>query len=550
MKKSQVYHFFNIIFAFLLTVILIGTVFDNQSQIKNTKISLLLFSITIVLFILICICYLLKKTKDIVITKRRETCLFMILMILIIIVEVFCGYNLAVSGARFDLGNIIDMVDNITNGKTIPSVLIAYYMVCPNNKFLTFILVYVYKFFNMFGITNRLLPGIAVNILFITIAIVIMYLIIRKLYSNRVALIMLGFVFLLTPLFLYVPIFYTDTMSMPFIMLVLYMYLFFKEERNLRSKKGLLSFVLLNISAIIGIQIKATVGIILIAIYIDMILTSQKIKNSIFMILLSICMVTIVSSTSNLLVDRSQYFKEIRNPKLLPYTNWIMVGLNEFYQIDKSVYEEGDFQYDSKDERAKMVYGVWDFHEFFYATDVIQDIDMNFYENLLQSDLTYDQINSRCIAMIQKRLKERGILGTIHFAYRKRIQTWGDGTYYAPAKLSRFPIRKENILAEFVRLDGKYFDIYYYFSHAIQVLMLFLILLSTIRDIKNFNTDFNVLRVSLFGLMLFLTIWETRSRYIVNYILIMYILMIPVIANFITFLTQNKKCNVRKKRIL
>lgn len=547
MRRKQIYNAFNIVFAFFLTVIVIGTIFNNQSQIKNTEVVPLLFSIAGVLFILVYIYRFFGKLDSKIMTKKKEILIFAIIMLLIITIEIFCGYNLAVSGKRFDLGNVMDIVDSIMKGDIVSDASIAYYTVCPNNKFLIFILIYVYKIFYMIGITDRLIPGITINIIFITLSIAITYLIIRKLYDNKKALIMLGFTLFLTPLFLYVPIFYTDTMSLPFVMLVFYMYLIFKEEKNHFSKKGIVSFILLNIFALIGITIKTTVGIILIAIYIDMIFTMKSVKNSMPIILVSICMVSIFFFLSNLLLDSSGYFEKEKNKKFLPYTTWAMLGLNESKQIDKPVYQESDFQYDVKDKNIKPVYGVWEFHEFLYATDVIQDVDMNFYENLLESNLTYDEINQRCMDMIKKRLKERGILGTILFEYKKMIQTWGDGTYYIPAKISRFPIRENNLLADFIRLDGKYFDIYYYFAHAIQVIMLSLILLSTVLAIKKKNDDLNVLRVAIFGLMLFLMIWETRSRYVLNYILLMYILIMPTVDYLTNYFNKNK---IKKSHIM
>ena len=108
------------------------------------------------------------------------------------------------------------------------------------------------------------------------------------------------------------------------------------------------------------------------------------------------------------------------------------------------------------------------------------------------------------------------------------VYTWGDGTYYAPEKLRRSPVR-EGIQHQFVLQNGKYSYVYMYYSQIQHISLLIFMIISMIINYRN-RKEFNdilkdkvnlIITLSIFGLLIFLIIWETRSRYIVNFIPIM-----------------------------
>ena len=239
------------------------------------------------------------------------------------------------------------------------------------------------------------------------------------------------------------------------------------------------------------------------------------------------------------------------------------MGLKENMQYNLPVSKDNveEYGYDISNPFIKSVYGVWNYEDFYYTTDtsdfMIPGSSFLSFYNLVHTDLTYEQMNDRCKKRISKRLKEKGVMGTIKFEYKKLIQTWGDGTYYVPTKLSRYPIENDNSLAKFVRLNGIYFDKYNNFSHGVHVIMLSFIFISTLINIKSKkNYDFNeskysnykmnILRVAIFGLIILLELWETRSRYLVHYILVLLILCIPAL-DFLSIKLINFFKNISKK---
>ncbi len=433
-------------------------------------------------------------------------------MLIIIIFECICGVLLRTSVGMMDLKYMIKMAYNIAHEMEVPQYSIDYYIRYPNNDFTIYVLIYVYKIFGIFGIEGMIVPGIILNILMITLSIIVFYFVIRKLYGNKVALTLLGIIPILTPIFTYIPVFYTDTLSMFFVVMCYYLYLIYKDKNNTKSKiMYIIMISIIAIIAIIGIKIKPTVAIIVISIYIDMLLNNKKFISSLKFIIISITVIFIGNMLMNSIMNNSGYFNVDVSKKHLPYTHWIFMGLSK--------------QYKSMND---PIYGVWCPDDVIYTMDAKVITYNDGVSNIEPSKLKYEEMNERCCKGIKERLQKMGIKGTLEFEYKKLIQTWGDGTYFAPIKITEYAVIKNSILGDFFHYDGKNFKIYYYFSHGVQVIMLFNILISTILNIKKENNT-NVLRIAIFGLIILLEVWETRSRYVLNYILIMFILGIPAI---------------------
>ena len=100
-----------------------------------------------------------------------------------------------------------------------------------------------------------------------------------------------------------------------------------------------------------------------------------------------------------------------------------------------------------------------------------------------------------------------------------RDSTWGDGVYFAPEKLQRDPL-KESWLHDWVLYYGKNYSYTYRYCNAVQLLLLGGILLSLLRNFmeKGRTRKIQAMQLSVFGIFLFLLIWETRSRYLVNFV--------------------------------
>lgn len=122
-------------------------------------------------------------------------------------------------------------------------------------------------------------------------------------------------------------------------------------------------------------------------------------------------------------------------------------------------------------------------------------------------------------AFIQKKLSEYGAEGMIRHLKQKIYFTWGDGVYFAPEKLKREPLKTSRLHA-WVLYDGSEYAKVYKYCNAYQLLLLLGIAASLFRNLleKGRLREVFVIQLAVFGLFLFLLVWETRSRYLVNFV--------------------------------
>ena len=122
-------------------------------------------------------------------------------------------------------------------------------------------------------------------------------------------------------------------------------------------------------------------------------------------------------------------------------------------------------------------------------------------------------------AFIQKQLGRYGIWGMKEHLKEKILFTWGDGVYFAPEKLKREPLQ-ESPLHSWVLDSGIEYKKTYQYCSAVHFLLLLGIFLSIFCNVlrKGDVQEALAVQIAVFGLFLFLLIWETRSRYLVNFV--------------------------------
>ena len=122
-------------------------------------------------------------------------------------------------------------------------------------------------------------------------------------------------------------------------------------------------------------------------------------------------------------------------------------------------------------------------------------------------------------AFIRNKLEEYGVSGMAEHLKKKVKFTWGDGVYFAPEKLKRDPM-KESWLHEWVLKDGDNFQKTYLYCNAVQLLLLLGLVASVVRNFAERGRwrEIQSMQIAVFGIFLFLLIWETRSRYLVNFV--------------------------------
>ena len=140
------------------------------------------------------------------------------------------------------------------------------------------------------------------------------------------------------------------------------------------------------------------------------------------------------------------------------------------------------------------------------------------YQLTLQYD-TYEERAAFTREEIARRIQELGLSGMVCHCLDKVSYIVSDGTCYAPEKLNR-DARQPNFLHQFVIAGERYSGALYYAADALQLCLWAFCAIGGFWAAKKDEGNVTVFRLAGFGLLLFLLIWEARSRYLVNFLLL------------------------------
>ncbi len=369
-----------------------------------------------------------------------------------------------------------------------------YFLWFPNNSPLYNMFVLLFKIFSLLGITNT---ALALNI-FNSVLLVIsawfvektVQVFIGKEYTGT------GFMFCvaLCPFSLYAVLAYTDTFSMVFLSAALYFY-----ARAIKDKGNY--FVNLTAFALCtayGSSLKVSVLILAVAAVIDIVLKHNGLRRT----LVSLLLVAAVSfggfAVFKTAHENSPFLPDYDYDYTIPYTHWVMMGLNGLGGYNDDDYQNITLQYPDKETRQ--------------------------------------QAN---IEEIIHRIEEKGAAGMVDHLKNKLSFIYSEGTFGACYKLDRAVVRP-NGLHEYIIYLGSRFSLLGNYSLALFMMMLVFITFAVFMGIKNKDTSAVMPAISLVGVTIFLLMWEARARYILNFLPI-FILMTCFGIKELFLLFKNRK---------
>lgn len=341
----------------------------------------------------------------------------------------------------------------------------------PNNQALFVILAVIYSATDtLFGCMPNTAPAV-LNLIGVFLSYCLMYLIAKQVSrDNYTPLYCTVFGALFSVFYTYTPFYYTDTMSMPFVMLSVWLFL-----KALKKDSVLKTVILISLSMVcvcIGYKIKGSVIILVLAYIIYSVFLFEKKRLKLFFTrIISVCAAFVIAlagvgafiNSFGLSDVNESYWREF------PVTHWIMMGL-----FDRGGYNEDDFWY----------------------TETQGD-----YDQKLEAD-EY---------MIKERLKKYGFAGLAKHLAKKVSYTWSDGTY----SIARFLKNGDsNMLRSFVTESSIFTFICSVYQCALLAAILFSFVYGSASDSKGGEV---LLRIILMGIYFFLILWETRARYLVNF---------------------------------
>jgi hypothetical protein len=486
---------FYLLFCYAFTIVVGGTVFSNNMNNYSPAIPLVFMVVEVAS--LLFIFYSLKK-HDAFIAKIYPI-IVSAGLILLFIVNIKLGYMLRFKPV-FDLGAIFTAAKEwATTGNFMDhmdsSVSSDYFYHFPNNIGGMAFLFVAFKAASLFGVTDYFAIAMVANGLLATATVLLIVLICKRLFGITQSMIALMFVLLSPPFYMIAPVFYTDSLSMVFPVLILYFYLRLLDGKTVIHK--IVFTVLIGLSCAIGMSIKFTVIIALIAILIHAILTKGIVP------FLQIVAGAGAAITAFLLVFNIYFYSVHLDANKadelnIPFTHWFMMSLENGY------YSPQDY-----------------------------DFTLSFTDKAEQQTA----INAR----IKERVKEKGLFGMLNLFFWKNRVSFGDSTYGQSDFLDDEPVNKTK-LHSVVLYDGRYFNRYKYVCSATYFTIQALILLSAysvlLRKKKTYKNMIPL--ICIFGVMLFFMIWEVEGRYVTNFVPIMIVCAVSGFDILIGILQEKK----------
>lgn len=404
-------------------------------------------------------------------------------------VEFLIGYAVRVL-PDWDAGTIYSNAAGLATGsmRTIDA---DYYSMYPNNILLTLLLAGYLSILHQLGATDLYLGGIALNALAMTTAVFLTLVAARKMAGTATAVfaVLPCTAFIALSPWIAVP--YSDTLGMVFPVLLLLLFLQSREEKRPVHVYGL--WVAMGLVSAVGFSIKPTVVFVLIAAAAVLVFTKKNALSRsrhasvvIGCLLLAFGAFGVGSATIKAAVAGSGTlsFDVNTNDREFPITHFLKMGAVGF----------GGFN----------------------GPDVVETKSINSVEGRFQNGLD----------VYRERVSAMGPWGYLAFLDTKGETILGDGTFFTwgegmarqPVELmARDPLSKA--VQDYFYYEGPHFAFLRAFWQSLWFATLLLVAAPLlIRGRSLVQPAAVVMRLALFALLLFLLLFEGRSRYLYMYV--------------------------------
>lgn len=339
------------------------------------------------------------------------------------------------------------------------------------------------------GITDFFAVGIVVNSLFIAMTMFVTSRICRRLFGS-VAGVMAVVVFAMcVPFYFMGAAFYTDSLSLLFPVLFYWLYLIWREKEDSRDK-WLYAFLMAVVLAI-GMLIKFTVAIVLVAVLIDA-LINVGLRRTVFLAGVSIATVFIIFQAFYSYLYKAHLDKAQCQELKTPYLHWVMMGLQ-----NNGYYSPEDYEY--------------------------------------TRSFSAEERNEACLREIKNRVDNLGFTGLFDLFVNKAVVCFGDGTYALSDFLDDNPDEERDVHKYILYAGEKYGE---YIQAATGILLAVYVLgvlgaaVSLFYQYTGADDAFWQLapRLSMLGILAFLILWETSGRYFTNFVPMFLISAVSVVS--------------------
>lgn len=261
------HRFFCFCFALLFSWLFLGVLFENRIYSFNT-----LGTIVSILGWLIATTYLYRwLSQREALLARREKPILVICLLLLFTGQLTLGYWLAVE-TSWDTEAVyrgalnLALQGNLGNYRD-------YFHIFPHNLGATSLLGLLFSIGKALGVEDLYWLGTIYNVVSLTLGSVLVYGIGRELKDVKHGLLALWFMATCLPLQFYTPVFYTDTLSLPFVAGVYYGYLRLLKQQIFYRR--LVLGICIGVLCALGALIKFSVAIVGVAVLADLLIRGQ-----------------------------------------------------------------------------------------------------------------------------------------------------------------------------------------------------------------------------------------------------------------------------------
>lgn len=345
-----------------------------------------------------------------------------------------------------------------------------YYVMWPNNLGMVLILYGFYAVCGLFGIAPDLGAGLAAGICLNCAAIfaagLLVCLAARQFTGRRsAALLVLLLCIAFVPFYLWAPYFYSDTLCMPFLALAAALYGCYRRRPRLWLA------VSIGAAAAFGYAVKGSLAVLPVAAVIVLLVERPDGKRSLAAALA--CTAAFAGLLAGYRLFQRQYL-DWTNEEAISYPMELLLCYGS----------SGDGDYDRT------------------YVDICDDLPtLTARREALRRELV-------------KNYSGRSVPETVRFEFRKAARTWGDGLYGAE-DYNAEPYITTFLQFFTLRGQGGHMPLVYW-AQAWQYLLLALAAIGSLLACRRADGGFFA-RVCLFGVMLFLSLWETKPRYALHF---------------------------------
>ncbi len=345
----------------------------------------------------------------------------------------------------------------------------------------------LYRLLFAIGLTDMFFPTVVVQALLYTGGMTAYFAIARRLRGVRGVLAALFAAVTCLPLYLAAAVLYTDTFSLPLLMLCALFALRTLDSVSIRQT--LFNALLCALFGAVGGQIKMTVAILLIAATIVFFLRLPALRAC-----CACAVLWLVMGLSVFVVNKAMV-GPVLDPEMVaqhntPTIHWVMMSIPNGNNPSGS-YNSADYA---------LTWG------------------------MMEEGASREEV----LASIYTRLKDKIYFlrypsRLIPFMLMKNASAFGDGTFYMTDMLDDTP-KRENVISSFALQDGEHYPAYFSICTGIYFVHLIFAALMCLQDVRRRDFRCALLYIALLGLILFMLLWEARSRYIFNFVPVLLIL--------------------------